>query len=70
MSSNTDWRKNQAGLDLDRVEQLYCDLIDIVSTYYRMFYGGEIDFGDLQNISKEEVETLIGFYEAYHWSFD
>jgi hypothetical protein len=30
-----------------------------------MFYGGEFDFGDWQTISKEEVETLIGFYEAF-----
>ncbi len=59
------WRENQTGLDLDRVEQLYCDLIGVISTYHRMFYGGEFDFGDWQAISKEEVETLISFYEAY-----
>ena len=60
-----DWRENQTQLDLDRVEQLYRDLISMMATYHRLFYGGEIDFGDWQTISKEEVETLINFFEAY-----
>jgi hypothetical protein len=60
-----EWRENQAQLDLNRVEQLYHDLIDAMKNYHILFFGGEIDFGDWEKTSQAEVETLIEFYETY-----
>lgn len=60
-----EWRESQAQLDLDRVEQLYQDLIGVMKNYHWLFFGGEFDFGEWEKISQAEVETLIEFYEAY-----
>ena len=61
-----EWRENQAQLDLSRVEQLYQDLVDVMKKYHLLFFGGEIDFGEWEEISQAEVETLIEFYETYN----
>lgn len=60
-----DWRKNQAQLDLSQVEKLYHDLIDVMASYYNLFFGGEFSFGDWQSITDTEVKNLIEYYESY-----
>ena len=60
-----EWRENQQQLDLSRIEQLYQDLIDVMKTYYVLFFGGEVDFGEWEKVSQAEVETMIDYYEAY-----
>jgi len=60
-----DWHENQTKLDLDRIEQLFKDLIDVMNDYHRLFFGGEFNFDKWQATSIEEVELLIAFYEAY-----
>ncbi len=60
-----EWRKSQTQLDFVQVENLYQDLIGIMATYYKLFYGGEFDFGNWKTISQAEVKNLIEYYEAY-----
>ena len=60
-----EWRENQTQLDLNQVEKLYQDLVGIMAIYHRLFFDGEIDFGDWQTTSQTEVESLIEFYEAF-----
>jgi hypothetical protein len=60
-----EWRENQTQLDLDRFVLLYRDLVSVMQTYYQLFFGEKFDFGEWQITSKEEVELLIAFYEAY-----
>lgn len=60
-----EWRENQAQLDLSRVEKLYQDLTTVMKKYHFLFFGGEIDFGEWEKISRVEVENLIEYYEAY-----
>jgi hypothetical protein len=60
-----EWRERQPQLDLGQVEKLYRDLVGIMVTYYRLFYGGRFDFGDWESISKIEMKYLFEYYEAY-----
>jgi hypothetical protein len=55
------WRENQTQLDLNQVEKLYQDLAVIIAIYYKLFFDGEIDFGDWQTTSQAEIE----FYETF-----
>ncbi len=61
-----EWRENQVRLDLDQVEKLYQDLVNIMAIYHRLFFDGEIDFGDWQTTTQAEVESLIKFYETFN----
>jgi hypothetical protein len=61
-----EWWENQTQLDLDQVEKLYQDLVSIMAIYHRLFFDGEIDFGDWQTTTQAEVESLIEFYEAFN----
>ena len=63
--NDLDWRKNQIQLDLSQVEKLYHDLIDVMTSYHNLFFGGELSFGDWQSITDTEVKNLIDYYEAY-----
>ncbi len=63
--NDLDWRKNQIQLDLSQVEKLYRDLIDVMTSYHNLFFGGELSFGDWRSITDTEVKNLIDYYEAY-----
>ena len=59
------WRESQTQLDLVQVEKLYQDLIRVMTTYYRLFHGAKLDFGDWESASQAEVQNLAEYYEAY-----
>jgi hypothetical protein len=59
------WHKTQIQLDFSQVEKLYKDLIDVLTTYHGLFYGGELAFADWESVTKEEVKNLIEYYESY-----
>ena len=63
--NDLDWRKNQIQLDLSQAEKLYNDVIDVMTSYHNLFFGGELSFGDWQSITDTEVKNLIEYYEAY-----
>jgi hypothetical protein len=60
-----EWRENQRQLDLSQVEKLYQDLKSILAAYHLMFFNGEINFGDWETISQQEVKVLIDYFDAY-----
>jgi hypothetical protein len=60
-----EWRENQPMLDLDRVEELYRDLVGVITIYHRLFFDGEFNFGDWYSASQSEVKTLIDYFEAF-----
>lgn len=63
-----DWRANQQVLNLYSAEQLYKDLVRMMSAYFLMFFGGEISFGDWEENSKHEISALIKYFAAYNCS--
>jgi hypothetical protein len=64
--NQTNWHESQPMLDMERMEELYKDLTQILSAYFLMFYGREIDFGDWQNITEQEIMELIEHFNAYN----
>jgi hypothetical protein len=63
--NDPNWRESQTQLDFLQVERLYQDLIGIMVTYHRLFYGGELIFENWEIVTRAEVRNLIEFYEAY-----
>jgi len=61
-----EWRENQPQLNLKLVEQLYQDLIGLMQTYHRLFFGERFDFGDWEKTFQAELESLIVFYDEYN----
>jgi len=61
-----DWQEHQPGLNWLEVESLFQDMIDIMNSYCKLFYGKEFDFGDWEAISQGEVKNLIEYFEAFN----
>ena len=59
------WRETQTQIDFSQTEKLYQDLIGIMVTYYRLFFGGKLGFANWDTVTNTEVQNLIEYYEAY-----
>ena len=63
--NDPDWRRSQAQIDFAQAAKLYQDLIGVMTTYFRLYYGKELEFEDWETILESEFQALIDFYEAY-----
>jgi len=60
------WHESQPELNWSEVESLYQDLVSIMNSYFKLFYGKKFDFGNWETISQGEVDNLIEYFDAYN----